>query len=155
LKQLKNLLKKNSYKDCEKALVKGIFDVSREEFLTNCSANRLNPNAKNPIVKLRIAYNKGKSASFRLYFFAIIKEEKLYFGHLYPKTGVKGQEVLSQKEENEVIKSLLSDVKSGSTKEVYLDITKNKIAIVSITTRFGEKYFSTFNIHCFLYNVCG
>ena len=60
-------------------------------------------------------------------FFAIIKEEKLYLGHLYPKTGAKGQEVLSKKEENEVIKSLLSDVKSGTTKEVYLDITKNKI----------------------------
>jgi len=105
----------------------GLVDVYSEEFLTNCSANRLNPNAKNPIVKLRIAYNKGKSASYRLYFFAIIKEEKLYLGHLYPKTGAKGQEVLSKKEENEVIKSLLSDVKSGTTKEVYLDITKNKI----------------------------
>lgn len=130
---IKNLLKKKSYKDCELALIKGIFKSTREELFTNCSANRLNASAKNPIVKIRISGDKGKRSSYRLYFFAIIKEEKLYFGHLYPKIGSKGQITLSQKEEKNIISSLLNDIKEGTTMEVYLDNSKNKICYRSNT----------------------
>lgn len=122
-----NLLKKKSYKDVEKALIEDVFKIPKERLFTNCAANRLNPSAKNPIVKMRIASNKGKSSSYRLYFFVIIADKKIYFGHIYPKTGTKGQEALSAKEENIVIKSLLKDVKSNTLEEVFLNTKKQKI----------------------------
>jgi hypothetical protein len=57
----------------------------------------------------------------------VIRNRKIHFGHLYPKTGPKGQEALSVNEENEVIKSLLNDVKLNSLQEVFLDLSKQKI----------------------------
>ena len=130
---IKTLLKKKSYKDCELAIIKGIFKPTKEELFANFTANRLNASAKNPIVKIRISSDKGKRSSYRLYFFAIIKKEQLYFGHLYPKTGSKGQTALSQNEEKNIIRSLLSDVKEGATMEVYLEKSKNKICYCSNT----------------------
>lgn len=128
---VKSLLKKNSYKDCEEALIAHVFKPNAEEFLEQCSGFRLNPDAKNPIVKLRIAYNKGKSGSYRLYFFVIKKKEKLYFGHLYPKFGKKGRQALNHQEEKEVINSLLIAAKSNALAEVYWDVAKNKICYCS------------------------
>lgn len=128
---LVGLQKKKSYRDCEAALIEGIFKVSKEELFASCSANRLNASGKNPIVKLRVASEKGKSSSYRLYFFVIIKDEKLYFGHIYPKTGSRGKQSLSDQEETSIIKSLLTAVKTNSLFQVFLDVHKQKICYVS------------------------
>lgn len=128
---VKSLLKKNSYRDCEKAVIDNVFKPEREELFERCSGFRLNPNAKNPIVKLRIAHNKGKSGSYRLYFFVIKKKENLYFGHLYPKYGKKGKQALSKKEERVVIKSLVDAAKTKQLTEVFWDKQKNKICYCS------------------------
>lgn len=124
---IKKLLKKKSYRDCESALIKSIFELSDEEIHAISEAYRLNPSGKNPITKLRVAADKGKSSSYRLYAFVIIKDGNFYIGHLYPKTGPKGKEALTEKEEIEVIKSLLKDVKSKNYSEVFLDQQKQKI----------------------------
>lgn len=125
------LLKKKSYKNCEAALIEGVFKVSKDDLFASCSANRLNASGKNPIVKLRVASEMGKSSSCRLYFFVIIKEEKLFFGHIYPKTGAKGKQSLSDQEETSIIKSLLTAVKTNALFEVFLDVYKQKICYAS------------------------
>jgi hypothetical protein len=127
IKSIQKLLKKKAYRDCEAALIKSIFELSDEEIFSKSEAYRVNPSGKNPIAKLRVASNKGKSSSYRLYVFVVIRNGKINFGHLYPKTGPKSQEALSAKEENEVIKSLLNDVKSDALHEVFLDRQKQKI----------------------------
>lgn len=124
---VKSLLKKNSYKDCEQALIAGVFSLSKVDLFAHCTANRLNKSGKNPIVKMRIAHKKSKRSSYRLYFFIIQRKDALYFGHLYPKTGNKGIVSLSVQEENEIIKSLLNDIKAKKLAEVYSDKAKNKI----------------------------
>ncbi len=125
--QVKNLLKNNSYQDCELAIIDCVFKLSLEQIMATCSAMRINASSLNPIAKLRINFNTGKSSSYRLYVFALIKNEKLYFAYLYPKTGTLGQNSLKPKQENEIIKELLRNVKSGNLQEVYLDKIKNKI----------------------------
>ncbi|UZH54644.1 hypothetical protein JRG66_11770 [Salinimicrobium tongyeongense] len=127
INSIQKLLKKKSYRDCEAALIKSIFELSDEELYAISESYRLNPSGRNPITKLRVAADKGKSSSYRLYAFVIIKNGNFYMGHLYPKTGPKGQEALSAQEENEVIKSLLKDVKSKNLQEVFLDKQKKKI----------------------------
>lgn len=127
INSIKKLLKKKAYRDCEAALIKSIFELSDEELFALSEAFRVNPSGENPIAKLRVANNRGKSSSYRLYVFVIIRNGKINFGHLYPKTGPKGQEALSAKEENVVIKSLLGEVKSESLKKVFLDKQKQKI----------------------------
>jgi len=125
--EVKKLLKKKSYKDCEKALISDIFDLSVEDVLANCSAFRLNAGAKNPIAKLRISYDSGKSSGYRVYVFAMIIDEKLFFAHVYPKTGTYGQHSLSAKEEVLKIKNLLADIKSDNLAAVYVDKKQSKI----------------------------
>jgi|SRR5699024_3057148 len=118
IRTIRQLLKKNSYKDCEQALVNAVFKTSKKDLFVKCAAHRLNPNAKNPIVKMRIAGRRGKSSSYRLYFFVIQHKDELYFGHLYPKTGSRGQNALKVKEEKNVIKTLLEEIKNKSLIEV-------------------------------------
>lgn len=127
IKEVKKLLKKNSYGDCEKALIKSIFNRPFEELKTSWSANRLNADAKNPIAKLRLNYKSGKSSSYRLYIFVIVKDEKLYFAYLYPKTGKYGRFALNSNEETRIIKELLINIKSKEVKEVFLDKATQKI----------------------------
>ena len=128
--KVKNLLKNNSYKDCELAIIECVFNLTVEQIMTTCSAMRINPSSQNPIAKLRINFSSGKSSSYRLYIFALIKDEKLYFAYLYPKTGTLGQNSLKPKQENEIIKELLVNVKTGNLQEVYLDKKKNKICLL-------------------------
>ncbi len=127
ISKVKNLLKNNSYKFCELAIIECVFNLPIEQVFVNCVAQRLNPSAQNPIAKLRISYNSGKSSSFRLYVFAIIKNEKLYFAYLYPKTGKFVQSSLKANEEIAIIKELLENIKDNNVQEVFLDVEKNKI----------------------------
>ncbi len=130
VQKVRILLKNNSYQDCEMALIESVFNLSVEQIMTNCSAMRLNASSKNPIAKLRISYNSGKSSSYRLYVFAMIIDKKLYFAYLYPKKGKLGQASLSAKQENFVIKELLDNVKLGNFEEVFLDKKTYKICFV-------------------------
>ena len=131
IKEVKKLLKKKSYKDCEKALIADIFNLSVEDIFANCSAFRLNAGAKNPIAKLRLSFDSGKSSGYRVYVFAMIVDEKIFFAYLYPKTGKYGQDSLSAKVEAAKIKSLLADIKSDKLEEVYLDKKQDKICYSS------------------------
>lgn len=127
---VKSLLKKKSYRYCEQALIKDVFKPSKDQIFSRSIANRLNRSAKNPIVKMRIAFKKGKRSSYRLYFFVIQSKDALYFGHIYPKTGKKGKAALTVKERKRVIRSLLDDIKSKQLLEVYYQKEKNKIYYV-------------------------
>jgi len=129
--EVKKLLKNNSYKDCENALIESVFKQNFEEIKVKCSALRLNPSGVNPIAKLRIGFETGKRSEYRLYVFVIIKEDKFYFSHLYPKTGTKGKSALKSKEETEIIRQLLEDVKNDKAIKVFFHPNLNKICYMS------------------------
>ncbi|WP_335965770.1 hypothetical protein [Galbibacter sp. PAP.153] len=131
ISEVKTLLKKNSYKDCERAIIKDIFKLKSDDLLAQCVAYRLNPNAKNPIAKLRVGDEQGKSSSFRVYLIAIAIKNNYYFGYIYPKQGVYGKNALKSKEETKIIKDLLSDIKEDNVIEVKLNKDKDKICFVS------------------------
>lgn len=99
ISEVKKLLKKNSYRDCEKAIIDDVFKLESDNLLAQCVAYRLNPNARNPIAKLRAGSKQGKSSSYRIYLIAISVENNYYFGHIYPKQGVYGKNSLKSKEE--------------------------------------------------------
>ena len=125
------LLKNNSYQDCEKAIIDNIFNVFSEILFAKCSALRLNASPETPIAKLRINFNKGKSSSYRMYVFALIKKEEIYFAHIYPKTGTKNQAALGAKEEKSIIKELLENYKEKLFLEVFLNKENSKICYYS------------------------
>lgn len=131
ISEVKKLLKKNSYKDCERAIIEDIFKVESDDLMAHCVAYRLNPNANNPIAKLRAGGEQGKSSSYRIYLIAVIVKNKYYFGHVYPKQGVYGKNSLKSKEENVIIKKLLKDISENNIVEVCLNRAKNKILLVS------------------------
>ncbi|WP_397363323.1 hypothetical protein [Olleya sp. R77988] len=131
ISEVKKLLKKNSYKDCEKAIIKDIFKIESDDLLAQCVAYRLNPNAKNPIAKLRAGNEQGKSSSYRVYLIAIAIKNNYYFGYIYPKQGVYGKSALKSKEETKIIKDLLNDIKNDDVIEVKLNESKDKICLVS------------------------
>lgn len=124
---VEKLLKNNSYQDCEKAIIENVFKVSPENLFALCSALRLNASPETPIAKLRINFNKGKSSSYRMYVFALIKNEEIYFAHIYPKTGTKNQAALGAKEEKSIIKELLENYKEQLFLEVFLNKENSKI----------------------------
>jgi len=132
IKEVKKLLKKTSYKDCEEAIIKDIFIVSSDEVFENCSSTRLNASKENPIAKLRISgKEKGKSSSYRLYLLALKVKEKMYFAYIHPKTGVYGKESLSSKERKNIIKKLIEEIKKDEgLSEVSLNEAKDKIVYV-------------------------
>lgn len=131
ISEVKKLLKKKSYKDCEKAIINDIFILESDDLLAQCVAYRLNPNAKNPIAKLRAGDEQGKSSSFRVYLIAVAIKNNYYFGYIYPKQGVYGKNSLKSKEETKIIKNLLNDIKKGSVIEVKLNESKDKICYAS------------------------
>jgi hypothetical protein len=129
IKEVKKLLKKTSYKDCEEAIIKDIFIINSDDVFDHCSAVRLNTSENNPIGKLRIAAEgKGKSSSYRLYLLALKVQDKMYFAYILPKTGVFGKSALTSKEQKVIIKNLLDCIKSDTKlKEVALSKSKDKI----------------------------
>jgi len=131
ISEVKKLLKKNSYKDCETAIIKDIFKLESDDLLAQCMAYRLNPNAKNPIAKLRAGSEQGKSSSYRVYLIAVAIKDNYYFGYIYPKQGVHGKSALKSKEETKIIKNLLNDIKENNVVEVQLNKNKDKICFVS------------------------
>lgn len=78
------LIKKNSYRSLGKLII--------EEVLQQPSANLATSTVLNgrptdiPFYKKRI----GGSSGFRLYCILVIKDDKLYFLYVHPKTGSKG-----------------------------------------------------------------
>ncbi len=128
---LKKLLKKNSYKDCEKAIIENIFKLKVDDLFAHCVSYRLNPNAKNPIAKLRVGDGQGKSSSYRVYLIAVAVKNKYYFGYMYPKQGVYGQDALKSTEESKIIKTLLKDIKNEAVIEVCLNEAQDKICFTS------------------------
>lgn len=129
--KVKILSKNNSYKDCENAIIESVFKVTPESLLALCSAQRLNTSSQNAIAKLRISFNAGKSSSYRIYVFALIKDEHVYFAYIYPKTGSKSQAALDTKEEKTIIRELLENYKANKFSEVFLNTASNKICYSS------------------------
>ncbi|GEQ87441.1 hypothetical protein ULMS_29490 [Patiriisocius marinistellae] len=130
IKEVKKLLKKESYKDCEEAIIENLFLAEPEEIFEKCAASRLNTSSDNPFAKIRInssSKGKGKSSSYRLYLMVFKVKGKMYFAYLHPKTGVYGKQSLNASERKEVVKTLIKNIKENNFEEVSLNDNKDKI----------------------------
>lgn len=56
---------------------------------------------------------KGKSSSYRLYYYVDTKSENVYLLGFYPKTGAYGREDLSKTEEKLMIQAFADERKKG------------------------------------------
>lgn len=80
----------------------------------------LAPNSTCRYIKSRVAnsnFNKGKSGSYRLYFYADIETEHVYLLGYYPKTGKFGRSDLSNTEEKNMIQWFKTEKKNGTLVE--------------------------------------
>lgn len=128
IKEVKKLLKKDSYKNCEEAIIENLFKPDTEDVFERCSASRLNTSSENPFAKIRInSSTKGKSSSYRLYLMVFKIKDKMYFAYLHPKTGVYGKQSLNASERKKVVKTLMKNIKENNFQEVTLNVNKDKI----------------------------
>ena len=85
--EVSSLLKSTSHQDCEKEIIKHIFNSSLEEIKLNGSKRLGGDPNKSPFLRKRIeTENAGKSSGYRLYFWLMIEEENVYLLFIHPKT---------------------------------------------------------------------
>jgi hypothetical protein len=109
--QFEKLIKKNSYSTIEKDII-GYFFEKEIHQLTN--GIRLNNSEEIPYIKKRL----NGSGGFRIYFFIIIKEDKLYLMFLHPKTGSMGYENINDQSKAILYKKVLKAIKTNDFYEV-------------------------------------
>ena len=121
-KVYEKLLKNNSYSD----LTKEIISCFNEKDFNDCLTGRvLNQSLENPYIKKDI----GGRGGYRLYYLALTKYEKIYFGFVHPKTGSDGSSNTRDDYRNELIKSIY---KAIETKDIL------KVSITSISISFDK-----------------
>ena len=113
------LLKDTSHDDCEKEIIKSIFNSSLEEFrLNGCKRLGGDPN-KSPFLRKRIeTENAGKSSGYRLYFWLLIEEENIYLLFIHPKTGRRSGTNITTEKQKELVKTFINHRKNNLFKEV-------------------------------------
>ena len=113
------LLKDTSHDDCEKEIIKSIFNSSLEEVrLNGCKRLGGDPN-KSPFLRKRIeTENAGKSSGYRLYFWLLIEEENIYLLFIHPKTGRRSGTNITTEKQKELVKTFINHRKNNLFKEV-------------------------------------
>ncbi|WP_138476996.1 hypothetical protein [Dyadobacter bucti] len=103
-KIFKRLSKKNAYRDLEKEIVEYFF----AENIDFSGSRRLGGHAENPYIKKRL----GGSGGYRAYFYIIVKDNSLYLMFLHPKTGPDGSTNITDEAKTQLLRDLISDIKS-------------------------------------------
>jgi hypothetical protein len=78
----------------------------------------LGGHAENPYIKKRL----GGSGGYRTYFYVVVKENNLYLMFLHPKTGPDGSPNITDDAKTQLLKDLISDIRSGRL----LSVTKHE-----------------------------
>ncbi len=90
-----------------------------------CSGTRLNNSDETPYIKKRLSGRGG----FRVYFLLIMKDERLYFMFVHPKTGSLGAENINDESKAYLYKKILNCIKSGDLYKVEIN-GSNKLAFM-------------------------
>ena len=114
-----NLIKKKSYYSSEIEL----YDYFKNKEIPNIfSATNLNNDPKRPYLKKRLEGRGG----YRIYYYVLILEAKVYLGFIHPKTGAYGKETLNPKEIKENFKKILYSIKNNDLYEIIFEDKKLK-----------------------------
>jgi hypothetical protein len=116
--QFEKLIKKNSYSAIEKDIIDYFFEKEIHQLI---NGTRLNNNEEIPYIKKRL----NGSGGFRIYFFILIKDEKLYLMFLHPKTGSMGYENINDESKALLYKKVLEAIKSNDL--YYLTANNSKL----------------------------
>lgn len=118
----KKLKKNNSYKDIEKALIKGLLTKSVDHITKGGVC--LNGNRERPLVKSR----PNGSSGYRVIYLTIVCDDKVYMGSIYSHKGSKG----------------IKDISDSKLKDVYaqlIDAAAGKIPIYEVSFEGNELNF--------------
>ncbi|TLV03427.1 hypothetical protein [Dyadobacter luticola] len=118
-KIFKRLAKKNAYRDLEKEIIDYFF----AEHIDLAGGKRIGGHPENPYIKKRLSGSGG----YRTYFYIIVKEDNLYLMFLHPKTGPDGSPNITDNAKTELLKNLISDLKTGRVLSVRMDENKQKL----------------------------
>ncbi|WP_031527390.1 hypothetical protein [Dyadobacter crusticola] len=118
-KIFKKLIKKNAYRDLEKEIIEYFF----AEKIDLSAGRRLGGNAENLYIKKRL----GGSGGYRTYFYVVIKDDNLYLMFLHPKTGPDGSPNITDEAKTQLLKDLISDIKSGKLLSVVKHASKEQL----------------------------
>lgn len=128
--EVKLLMKTNSHADCEKVIIRGVFNVTLNELCqTGCKRLGGDP-SKSPFLKKRIeTEGAGKSSGYRLYFWVMIIEKDVYLLFIHPKTGRKSGTNLTIDKQKELVKTFITAKRDNLFKQV--EIQNNRIVYTS------------------------
>jgi len=115
-KVYEKLLKNNSYTN----LTQEIINCFHEKNFSDCLTGRnLNQSAVSPYIKKDI----GGRGGYRLYYLALTKQNKIYFGFVHPKTGADGSTNTKDEYRAELIKSILDAIQNDDLLRVVISAT--------------------------------
>lgn len=119
------LLKKKSYSDLDKEFHKYLF-ANNNQF----TGTRLNGGAYPPMIKKRISGSGG----YRLYYVWYVKDNKLYFMWVHPKTGSDGKQNIDKDLLKELANKLYEDIKNNNLFEVKENNSKDGVNFSKVKT---------------------
>jgi hypothetical protein len=117
-KVYEKLLKNNSYSNLTQEIISCFHQKNFSDCLTGRNLSQL---AVSPYLKKDI----GGRSGYRLYYLALTKNEKIYFGFIHPKTGSEGSSNTKDDYRKELIKSILDAIENQDILKVV--ITKKTI----------------------------
>jgi len=110
-KEYERLCKKDSYSDLTHEMIECFFNKKFSDCLTG---KNLNQSTIAPYYKRDI----GGRGGYRLYYVALIKSEKIYFGFVHPKTGSMGSSNTTDDFRGQLIKDILRSITSNDLLKV-------------------------------------
>ncbi|NOZ35763.1 MAG: type II toxin-antitoxin system RelE/ParE family toxin [Chlorobi bacterium] len=127
ISQFKKIIKNNADKNLEKIFIDEIISETSENIL-NVGTSNINSTAYNLLIKKRLKREgKGKSSSYRTYFFFRIKNDVFEFIYVYPKTGRRSQTSITKQDLKNLLKRFSEDKKNGNLTEICLSADGSKI----------------------------
>jgi hypothetical protein len=120
------LMRKNSYKNLETALVEYFF--AKDLQIENLKLGRnLIKNNENPFIRNRILGSSG----YRCYHYLLIKDNKVYLTYIHPKTGVRGVSNTEKSKNKLLLNNLIDDIKNNNL--ITVTCVKDNLVFTTIT----------------------
>lgn len=109
--EFEKLMRKNSYKYLSDEIISSYFDKNIQDCL---DGTKLNGHSPNPFIKKRL----GGSGGARLYLFAVITNESIYFSFIHPKSGSLGYENVTNAKKTQLLNNVVNCIQNNELYEV-------------------------------------
>ncbi|MCF6185731.1 MAG: type II toxin-antitoxin system RelE/ParE family toxin [Bacteroidales bacterium] len=127
ISQFKKILKSNADKNLEKIFIDGVLSETSENIIS-IGTSKINSSAENSLIKKRLKKDgKGKSSSYRTYFYFRLENDVFEFIYIYPKTGRRSQSSVKKQQLKDLLKQFSEDKQNDNLTEVCLNKKKTKI----------------------------